>query len=116
MAVNVFAGLLDPIKFAITTGKDKTPIDAFPLTKVSLILLNRKSLTVLHTLVSDVDADVFFWTRTQQTVKGVLVFLLELELHASSLTIEEDMVARLTLYDVANPLGLPWKQFALNSR
>lgn len=116
MAVNVYAGLQDPIKFALTTGKNKAPIDASPLTKVILELLDRSTLQVLHTLDSSVDADVFFWDRTEETVKGVAVYLLELELHASSLTVQEDLIARLTIFDGLNPLGLPWKQFALNSR
>jgi len=118
MAVNVYQGIPDPIKFALTTGKNKTPIDAAPLTRERLQLLNRKTLAVVNTIDSSVDSDVFFTTRTQATVKGITVFLLELELHAVALALvkQEDMVARLTLYDGSNPLGLPWKQFALNSR
>jgi len=117
MAINVNAGILQPIQLALTTGKSKTPIDAAALTRVVLVLLNRKTLTVLHTIDSSVTSNVFFWTRTSQVVKGVPnIFLLELELHNQSLTIQEDMIARLTLYDNPNPLGLAWKQFSLNSR
>lgn len=118
MAVNVYAGLLDPIKFALTTGRNKTPIDAAPLTRVKLQLLDRETLAVLNTIDSSVDPDIFFTARTQVTVKGVLVFLLEMELHFASLNlpVQENLIARLTLYDGANPLGIPWKQFALNSR
>ena len=116
MAVNVYTGQTQPIKLALTTGKNKTPITAFPLTRVKLQLLDRITLAVLNTIDSSVDSDVFFWTRTQQTVKGVLVYLLELELHDSSLTIQDDLMARLTLYDLARPAGISWKQFALNSR
>lgn len=118
MAVNVTQGITDPIKLALTTGKNKTPIDAAPLTRMRLDLLDRKTLAVLNALDSTVDANVFFNLRTQVTVKGVLVFLLELELHAVALALvkQEDLIARLTLYDGANPAGLPWKQFALNSR
>jgi hypothetical protein len=118
MAVNVNVGIPDPIQFALTTGKNKTPISAAPLTREKLELLDRKTLAVLNTVDSSVDANVFFTLRTQQTVKGVLVYLLEMELHdaALSLVVQEDLIARLTLYDGSNPLGLPWKQFALNSR
>lgn len=116
MAVNVYATVLDPIKFALTTGKNKTPISAAPLSRVKLELLDRATDLVVDTVDSSIDSDVFFWDRTEETVKGVSVFLLEMELHNSSLTIKEDMIARLTIYDGANPLGLPWKQFALNSR
>jgi len=118
MAVNVVQGIPDPIKFALSTGKNKTPIDAAPLTREKLELLNRKTLAVLNTIDSTVDPNVFFTTRTQATVKGILVFLLELELHDAGLALvkQEDLIARLTLYDGGNPLGLPWKQFALNSR
>ena len=116
MAVNVYAGQVQPIQFALTTGKNKTPIDAFALTRVKLQVLDRVTFAVLDTVDSSVDPNVFFWTRTQQTVKGVLVFLLEMELQDSSLTVQEDLVARLTLYDPANPAGISWKQFALNSR
>lgn len=118
MGVNVVQGITDPIKLVLTTGKDKTPIDAAPLTRMRLDLLDRKTLAVLNALDSSVDSDVFFNLRTQQTVKGVLVFLLELELDAVALNLvkQENLIARLTLYDGANPNGLPWKQFALNSR
>lgn len=116
MAVNVYAGIPDPIKLCLTIGRRKVPISAQPLTRVRLQLLDRDTYTLLHTLDSSVDADVFYWTRTERTVKGVDVYLLELELHDSSLTVQEDLLARLTLYDAVNPLGLPWKQFSLNSR
>lgn len=118
MAVNVVQGISDPIKLALTTGKNKTPIDAAPLTRMRLQLLDRKTLAVLNTIDSSVDANVFFNLRTQQTVKGVLVFLLEMELHAVGLGLveQEDLIARLTLYDGSFPAGIPWKQFSLNSR
>lgn len=116
MAVNVYAGQVQPIKLALTTGKNKTPITAFPLTRIVLQILDRVTFAVLDTVDSNITPAAFFSTRTQQTVKGVLVHLLELELHNSSLTVQEDLVARLTLYDVANPAGITWKQFALNSR
>jgi len=116
MAVNVYVGQTQPIQFALTTGKNKTPITAFPLTRVILQLLDRVTMAVLDTVDSSIHSDVFFWTRTQVTVKGVSVHLLEMELQDSSLTIQEDLVARLTLYDPANPAGISWKQFALNSR
>jgi len=117
MAVNVYAGLQDPIKFALTIGKDKTPIDAAPLNRVTMDILDRSTLATLVALDSNVDPNVFFWGRTVITVKGVpSIYLLELELHNSGIPIQENLMARLTLYDGANPLGLPWKQFALNSR
>lgn len=116
MAVNVYAGQVQPIQFALTTGKNKTPITAFALTRVVIQLLDRVTFAVLDTVDSDITPTAFFWTRTQKTVKGVLVYLLELELHNSSLTLQEDLVARLTLYDIVNPAGVSWKQFALNSR
>lgn len=116
MAVNVNAGQVQPIKLALTTGKKKTPISAFPLTRKVLQLLDRKTLAVLDTVDSDITPAAFFSTRTQQTVKGVLIHLLELELHNSGLTVQEDLVARLTLYDVNFPAGVEWKQFSLNSR
>lgn len=117
MAVNVNAGVLQPIQFALTTGKNKTPISAENLTRVKLVLLNRSTLFVLHTLDSNTTPGIFFWNRTSQTVKGIVdIFLLEMELEDQSLVIQDDMIARLTLYDVINPAGLSWKQFALNSR
>jgi len=118
MGVNVVQGITDPIKLVLTTGKDKTPIDAAPLTRMKLELLDRETLAVLNTVDSSVDANVFFNLRTQQTVKGVLVFLLEMELDGVGLALvkQENLMARLTLYDGLNPNGLPWKQFALNSR
>lgn len=119
MAVIVTQGILDPIQFALTTGLDKTPISAAPLTREVLELLNRKTKTVLHTIDSTIDTDVFFTLRTEQTVKGVPnIHLLEIELHdaALALTVQENMIARLTLYDGLNPNGLPWKQFSLHSR
>lgn len=116
MAVNVVQGSPDPIKLALSSGKNKTPVDAFNLTRAKLELLNRTTLALLDTVDSSVDPNVFFWQRTQQTVKGVLVYLLELELHSSGLTIQEDLIARLTLYDGSHPAGIAWKQFALNSR
>ncbi len=117
MAVNVYAGIEQPIKLALTSGKDKDPVSAEPLTRVVLALLNRTTLAVLITLDSSVDSDVFFWDRTSQVVKGVAdIYLLELELHDSSLPVQENLMARLTLYDAENPDGIAWKQFALNSR
>jgi len=116
MAVNVYAGQLQVIQFALTAGKDKDPVDASPLSRVKLELFNRDNFTLLATVDSQVDAGVFFWVRTQTTVKGVLIWLLEMELHNEGLPIQEDMVARLTLYDGNFPLGVSWKQFALNSR
>lgn len=117
MAVNVYTGSLDPIKLALTIGRDKTPIDAAPLNRVKLELINRVSNTVSATVDSNVDFGVFFWNRTRITVKGVPdIYLLEMELQDEGLPIGENFIARLTLYDGANPLGIPWKQFALNSR
>jgi hypothetical protein len=116
MAVNVYAGLQDPIKLVLTTGKEKTPISALALSRVVLDLLDRENEIVLHTIDSLVDVNVFFTNRTEQTIKGVSVFLLEMELHGLGLTVQEDLIARLTVYDSNNPGGLPWKQFALNSR
>lgn len=119
MGVNVIQGIPDPIKFVLTSGVDKTPVSAFPSTRQTLELLDRLSLTQLNFLDSAVDSDVFFNQRTQQTVKGIPnIFLLELELHDAALALvkQEDLIARLTIFDGTNPLGLPWKQFALNSR
>ncbi len=119
MAVNVVQGISDPIKFVLTSGLLKTPISAAPSTRQTLALLNRITLVQLNFLDSDVDSDVFFNDRTSQTVKGVPnIFLLELELHAAALNLvkQEDLIARLTIFDSANPAGLPWKQFTLNSR
>lgn len=116
MAINVYTGQVQPIKLALTVGKDKDPLDAAPLNKVKLDILDRDTLAVTASLISDVDANVFFWNRTQIEVKGVLVWLLELELHASSIPLGENYIARLTLYDGLNPLGITWKQFAINVR
>lgn len=117
MAVNVYAGIQDPIKFALTSGKDKAPVDAAPLNRVKLDLLDRTTLATLATLDSTADANVFYWSRTKRTIKGVPdIYLLELELHNSSLPVQENLIARLTLYDAVNPGGIVWKQFALNSR
>ena len=117
MAVNVYAGQVQPIKFALTSGREKTPVNAEDLSRVKLELLDRNTLQLLATVDSSVDVDVFYWSRTIQTVKGVPdIFLLEMELQDSNLPIQEDMMARLTLYDANNPLGISWKQFALNSR
>ncbi len=117
MAVNVFAGQIQPIQFALTTGRNKTPIDASPLTRVRLQLFDRDTDALLATLDSNTDPNVFFWTRTKTTVKGIIdIFLLELELGNEGLIIQEDLIARLTIYDGLNPLGITWKTFALNSR
>jgi hypothetical protein len=116
MAVNVYTGQAQPIQLALTAGKDKDPVDAAPLNKVTLDILDRETLAVVTALDSSVDANVFFWNRTQILVKGVLVWLLELELHASSIPLGENYIARLTLYDGLNPLGITWKQFAMNVR
>lgn len=118
MAVIVNAGIQDPIKLALTIGPNKTPIDAAPLNKVVLTLVDRDTQAVLLILDSNVvNPGVFFWGRTVITVKGVPdIYLLELELHNSGLPIAENLLARLTLYDAANPLGIAWKQFAINSR
>jgi len=117
MAVKVTTGVLQPIKLALTIGKNKTPIDAAPLNRVTMDILDRDTLAVLVALDSNVDANVFFWGRTVTTVKGVpSIYLLELELHNSGLPIQENLIARLTLYDAATPLGTAWKQFAINSR
>lgn len=117
MAVNVYAGILDPIKLALTTGRNKTPIDAAPLNRVKLDILDRDTLTTLLTLDSQVDFGIFHWNRTRITVKGIPdIYLLELELQDSGLPVQENLIARLTLYDGANPLGIAWKQFAINSR
>lgn len=116
MAVNTVAGIQSPIQMALTTGPLKTPLDAAPLTRVRLQLFDRQTAGLLETLDSDVTANIFFWTRTQKTVKGVLVFILEMELHATGIIIQDDLIARLTLYDGPHPNGIEWKQFALNSR
>ncbi len=116
MAVNVYAGQIQPIMLALTIGPRKIPIDAFPLTRAKIEIFDRDTMTSLGVVDSSVDVDVFYWQRTQQTVKGVLVYLLELELQDEGFPIQEDLVARLTLYDGNNPLGISWKQFALNSR
>ena len=117
MAANVFAGQVQPIQFALTTGRNKAPVDAAPLTRVRINLLDRETVISLASADSNVDPNVFFWTRTSTTVKGIPdIFLLELELQDSGIPIQEDLIARLTLYDGLNPLGITWKQFALNSR
>lgn len=117
MAVNVFAGQPQPIQLALTTGKNKTPISADPLTREKIQLFDRVTNALLHTSDSDVDPNVFFTMRTETTVKGIPnIFLLEIELHNEGVPIKEDMIARLTLYDGTHPLGINWKQFALNSR
>jgi len=117
MAVNVFAGQPQPIQLALTTGKNKAPISAQPLTRERIQLFDRVTNALLHTSDSNTDPNVFFTGRTEVTVKGVPnIFLLEIELHNEGVPIKEDMVARLTLYDGAHPLGISWKQFALNSR
>lgn len=117
MAVNVYNGILDPIKLALTTGRDKTPIDAAPLNRVRLELYSRNPTTLVATVDSNVDFGVFFWNRTRITVKGVPdIYLLEMELQDEGLPVGENYIARLTLYDGANPLGLAWKQFAMNVR
>lgn len=117
MALNVYNGIPDPIQIALTTGRNKTPIDAAPLNRVRLELLNRDTLASVAVVDSSVDFNVFFWNRTRQTVKGVPdIYLLEMELHNEGLPVGENWLARLTTYDGANPLGIPWKQFALNVR
>jgi len=117
MAVTVTAGIQDPIQLALTSGREKTPVDASPLNRVKLVLLDRTTLATLLTLDSSVDLNIFYWNRTVQTVKGVpAIYLLELELHDSGLPVQENLLARLTLYDGDNPLGISWKQFSLNSR
>jgi len=117
MAVNVFVGQPQPIQLALTTGRDKAPISAAPLTRARIQLFDRSTNALLHTSDSDTDSNVFFFTRTEVTVKGIPnIHLLEIELHDRSLPIQEDLVARLTLYDGTHPLGITWKQFALNSR
>lgn len=117
MAVNVFTGQPQPIQFALTTGKIRTPISAEPLTRVKIRLYDRDTGILLHTSDSNVDANVFFFNRTSITVKGVPnIFLLEIELHDRNVIIQEDLIAWLTLYDTAHPNGISWKQFALNSR
>lgn len=117
MAINVYNGQLQPIKLALTIGKDKVPIDAAPLNRVRLQLFSRDPTTLVATLDSQTDPGVFFWNRIRMTVKGVPdIYLLELELHDQGLPIGENYIARLTLYDGANPLGVSWKQFAINVR
>jgi hypothetical protein len=117
MAVNAYAGQVQPIQLVLTSGKNKTPVSAQPLTRVKLELFNRETMTLLDTVDSDVTPTAFFWTRTSQTVKGAAdIYLLELELQSTGITVQEDLVARITLYDVANPTGISWKQFTLNSR
>lgn len=118
MAVNVVQGIPDPIKFVLTTGKDKDPVNAFPSTKQTLEILNR-DLVRLNFLDSSIDSNVFFNQRTEITFKNIPnIFILELELHAVALALVkgENLIARLSVFDGSNPLGLQWKQFALNSR
>lgn len=117
MAVNVFVGQPQPIQLALTTGRNKSPISAAPLTRARIQLFDRVSNALLHTSDSNTDPNVFFFTRTEVTVKGVPnIHLLEIELHDEGVPIQEDLVARLTLYDATHPMGITWKQFALNSR
>ena len=117
MAVNTYAGQPQPIKFALTTGRRKIPISALNINRATLQIFDRDTLVRLAILDSAIDADTFYWNRTVRTVKGVpFVYLLEMELHNSGLPVQEDLIARLTIYDGANPLGISWKQFSLNSR
>lgn len=116
MALVVYNGEISSIALALTVERDKQPISAENVSRAVLRLYNRDTGSLIATVDSDVSSNVFFWNRTQKTVKGVSVFLFEMELGNSSLPVGDNHIARLTLYDPTAPNGISWKEFALTVR